>query len=71
MSEQYTYCPGCDCRVLPGQSVVGVTVDDGTEWGASELWHSGCRKKWESERHVEHAADIKARELFEDEPDEQ
>ena len=66
MSDSYTCCPGCDCRILPGQAVVGVSVDDGSEFGENELWHIGCRKTWEARRHAEHAADIKSIELFED-----
>lgn len=33
-ADRFTYCPGCDGRVHPGQLVVGV---------GDELWHQSCR----------------------------
>lgn len=46
-TDRFTFCPGCDSRIVPGQEVVGVPADDGSETGDSELWHVGCRKTWE------------------------
>lgn len=34
-NASFTYCPGCDTRIFPGQGVIGVDV---------ELWHVGCRR---------------------------
>lgn len=42
----YTYCPGCDSRVLTGQDVVGVPEVDGSETGADMLWHRTCYARW-------------------------
>lgn len=37
---RFTYCPGCNCRILPSQDVVGVKgkAEDGSDW----LWHRAC-----------------------------
>jgi len=37
--ERYTFCPGCDSRILPGQDVVGVDDPDPDRC----LWHRRCR----------------------------
>jgi hypothetical protein len=41
-----TYCPYCDSRIVPGQSVVG--VDD--ENPDNTLWHTRCREMWQHDQ---------------------
>jgi len=50
--DRETYCPGCNGRVMPGQSVVSIgapqiELDDPSQ----DLWHQGCRDRavaWQS-----------------------
>lgn len=66
--EKFTFCPGCDSRIVPGQDVVGVSEIDGSESGDSTLWHAGCRKTWEYDQRIALAMSSKTEELFEATP---
>lgn len=62
VSEVFTYCPGCDSRILPGQAVVSVGDEDPDR----DLWHVGCRKIWEYDEMLGAKMDAATKALYEE-----